>query len=104
LAAPRRISIGDAILAEQPAVDNMPFVPPPRREFQQPGACILQLEKELERLPASRLVALDRVPFDPDIPFLNQQVLGFFLFHNTLHDLLFEAAAEFEQGLQNSFS
>ena len=74
--------LGDAVLlAEQPAVDDVPFVSPPGLEIQKVRLAILQLKKELQRFPAAGVVGIDGLRSQPAIPFLGDQDFRFFLLH-----------------------
>src|SRR5262249_31190364 len=43
--------LGEVLLTQQPAVDDVPFVSPPGLEIQEVGLVVLQLEKEFQRVP-----------------------------------------------------
>jgi hypothetical protein len=74
--------LGDAVLlAEQPAVDDVPFVSPPGLEIQKVRLAVLQFKKELQRVPAAGLVGVDGLRPQPTIPFLGDQDFRFFLLH-----------------------
>ena len=69
------------LLAEQPAVDDVPFVPPPGLEIQKVGFAVLQFKKEFQRVPAGSVVGVDRLRPQPAIPLLGNQYFRFFLLH-----------------------
>jgi hypothetical protein len=79
----RRIAplIENAMLAQQPGVDDLPLVPSPRLEVQQLGSLILKIEIEFERVAAGRRPGDDRLAGQPAIPFSDDQVSQILLLH-----------------------
>lgn len=69
------------LLAQQPAVDDVPLVPPPGLEIQKVGLAILQFKKEFQRIPPGSVMGVDRLRPQPAVPFLADQDFRFFLFH-----------------------
>jgi len=66
---------------EQPGVHDLPLVPASCLKIQQRGSRVLQLQKELQRVPAGCRGGIDRLRSDPPIPLLDDQASGFFLLH-----------------------
>src|SRR5262249_54015745 len=75
------LSVWDAALADQPAMDDIPFVPPPGLEVEQGGALVLKLEIEFQLIPAGGLAASARLDVKPSVPFLHHQSPGVLLLH-----------------------
>jgi len=69
------------LLAQEPAIDDVPFVASPGLEIQQLGTLVLKLEIELQGVPTGRVAGIDGMRLQPSLPFLREQYLRFFLLH-----------------------
>src|SRR5215471_18038375 len=68
-------------LTDQPGVDDLPFIPSPGLELDQRRPLVLQFEKELQGVPAGRLVRFDGLGLQPPVPFPDDQSPGVLLLH-----------------------
>jgi hypothetical protein len=75
-------SIRHAPLAQQPGVHDLPLVPASRLKIQKRRSRLLQLKKELERIPGAGLFGIDGLRLDPPVPLPDDQRLRFPLFHS----------------------
>jgi hypothetical protein len=75
-------SIRHAPLAQQPGVHDLPLVPASRLKIQKRRSRLLQLKKELERVPGAGLFGIDGLRLDPPVPLPDDQRLRFPLFHS----------------------
>jgi hypothetical protein len=66
---------------EQPVVHDLPLVPASSLEIQQCGSLVLQLYKELQRIPTGRPAGIDGLRLDPLVPFPDDQTPRSFLLH-----------------------
>ena len=69
------------LLAQQPAVDDVPLVPASGLEIQKVGLAVLQFKKEFQRVPPGSVVGVDGLRPQPAIPFLGEQNFRVFLLH-----------------------
>lgn len=51
----------DALLAQQPGVDDAPFVASPCLKIQKRGPRVLEFEEEFQRFSAARAAGIDRL-------------------------------------------
>jgi hypothetical protein len=83
-AIPHHALILDAmLLAQQPAIDDVPFVASSGLEIQKVRFPVLKFKIEFKRIPAGGVVGIDRLRLQPAFPFPDDQDLRFFLFHST---------------------
>src|ERR1700733_5413537 len=78
-AAMATTSIGHALLAAQPAVDDLPPVASAGPEIQQWRASVLKLAVEFQTIPGRRLRWDDRLGLQPSVPFLKKAGFSFVL-------------------------
>jgi hypothetical protein len=78
----RYFSIRHAPLAQQPGVHDLPLVPTSRLKIQKRRSRLLQLKKELERIPGASLFGIDGLRLDPPVPLPDDQRLRFPLLHS----------------------
>jgi hypothetical protein len=65
--------IGQPPGAQQPGVNDPPFVLAPRLEIQQRRSIVLQFVKEPQRILAGRSIRIDSLRQNPVVPLLNYQ-------------------------------
>lgn len=63
-------------------MDDLPFVPASGLKIQQSGSRVLQLKKELQRIPAGWPTGIHALRLDPAVPLPDNQTFRFFLFHS----------------------
>ena len=73
--------IGQSLGAQQPGVNDPPFVLPAGLEIQQRRLVVLQLVEESQRVLAGGPARIERLRQDPVIPLLEYQGTCFALFH-----------------------
>ena len=69
------------LLAQQPAIDDVPFVAASGLEVQKPGLVVLQLEIEFERVAAAGMIGIEGLGPQPAVPFLDDECSCFLLLH-----------------------
>src|SRR5665213_880784 len=67
---------------KQPAVDDLPLVAAFGLKIQELGPRVLQLQKELQRIPAGCPGGIDCLGLHPLVPLLDDQAPCLFLFHS----------------------
>src|SRR2546430_9596181 len=67
--------------ADQPGVDDIPFVPPSGLKVNERRLFVLKLKEEFERVPAGCLVRIDGLGLKPPVPLPDHQSPGVLLLH-----------------------
>src|SRR5258708_18711529 len=83
----RARSIRHPALADQPGVDELPFVPASGLEVEQWGPAVLQLEEELQRLAPGCSTGINGLAFHPPVPFPDSQRPCVLLLHPAVQHL-----------------